>query len=148
MRHQLAHVQRDIRAAAVEYAIPLHTEPEPAWAHLPFVLPMADLYDELQQSDHGLTISALYQQGGATGPMEWHEVSAILPAVEPLPAADEPPWNNAAMGDHARRERAKVQAWFPDVFPAEYMFIDNIAPNHLRGMYYAAQNLSNVDREL
>ncbi|MGR3885407.1 MFS transporter [Pseudomonas sp. 1152_12] len=30
------------------------------------------------------------------------------------------------------------------VFPAEYMFIDNIAPSHLRGMYYAAQNLSNV----
>ncbi|MBT2339880.1 MULTISPECIES: MFS transporter [Pseudomonas] len=30
------------------------------------------------------------------------------------------------------------------VFPAEYMFIDNIAPNHLRGMYYGAQNLSNL----
>ena len=30
------------------------------------------------------------------------------------------------------------------VFPAEYMFIDAIAPNHLRGMYYAAQNLGNV----
>ena len=30
------------------------------------------------------------------------------------------------------------------VFPAEYMFIDNIAPNHLRGMYYAAQNLGNL----
>lgn len=34
------------------------------------------------------------------------------------------------------------------VFPAEYMFIDNIAPNHLRGMYYAAQNLSNVGAAL
>lgn len=30
------------------------------------------------------------------------------------------------------------------VFPAEYMFIDRIAPNHLRGMYYGAQNLSNL----
>lgn len=30
------------------------------------------------------------------------------------------------------------------VFPAEYMFIDRIAPVHLRGMYYAAQNLSNL----
>jgi MFS family permease len=30
------------------------------------------------------------------------------------------------------------------VFPAEYMFIDRIAPDHLRGMYYAAQNLSNL----
>ncbi|MCJ8207857.1 MFS transporter [Pseudomonas sp. RGM2987] len=30
------------------------------------------------------------------------------------------------------------------VIPAEYMLIDNIAPNHLRGMYYAAQNLSNL----
>ncbi|PBJ24841.1 Multidrug resistance protein MdtH [Pseudomonas ogarae] len=30
------------------------------------------------------------------------------------------------------------------VFPAEYMFIDNIAPDHLRGMYYAAQNLGNL----
>ncbi|KPA94017.1 MFS transporter [Pseudomonas asplenii] len=28
------------------------------------------------------------------------------------------------------------------VFPAEYMFIDRIAPAHLRGMYYGAQNLS------
>lgn len=34
------------------------------------------------------------------------------------------------------------------VFPAEYMFIDNIAPNHLRGMYYAAQNLGNVGAAL
>lgn len=34
------------------------------------------------------------------------------------------------------------------VFPAEYMFIDNIAPDHLRGMYYAAQNLSNVGAAL
>ncbi len=34
------------------------------------------------------------------------------------------------------------------VFPAEYMFIDTIAPNHLRGMYYAAQNLSNVGAAL
>ena len=34
------------------------------------------------------------------------------------------------------------------VFPAEYMFIDNIAPSHLRGMYYAAQNLSNVGAAL
>ncbi|MGC1332156.1 MFS transporter [Pseudomonas sp.] len=30
------------------------------------------------------------------------------------------------------------------VFPAEYMFIDRIAPMHLRVMYYAAQNLSNL----
>ncbi len=30
------------------------------------------------------------------------------------------------------------------VFPAEYMFIDRIAPAYLRGMYYAAQNLSNL----
>ncbi|SDB57589.1 Na+/melibiose symporter [Pseudomonas sp. NFACC23-1] len=30
------------------------------------------------------------------------------------------------------------------VFPTEYMFIDNIAPDHLRGMYYAAQNLGNL----
>ncbi|WP_277964192.1 MFS transporter [Pseudomonas sp. RIT-To-2] len=30
------------------------------------------------------------------------------------------------------------------VFPVEYMFIDRIAPAHLRGMYYAAQNLSNL----
>jgi MFS family permease len=29
-------------------------------------------------------------------------------------------------------------------FPAEYMFIDRIAPPHLRGMYYGAQNLSNL----
>lgn len=30
------------------------------------------------------------------------------------------------------------------VFPAEYMFIDRIAPTELRGMYYGAQNLSNL----
>lgn len=30
------------------------------------------------------------------------------------------------------------------VFPAEYMFIDLIAPEHLRGLYYGAQNLSNL----
>ncbi|KSW22153.1 MULTISPECIES: MFS transporter [unclassified Pseudomonas] len=30
------------------------------------------------------------------------------------------------------------------VFPAEYMFIDRIAPPQLRGMYYGAQNLSNL----
>lgn len=30
------------------------------------------------------------------------------------------------------------------VFPAEYLFIDTIAPNHLRGMYYGAQNLGNL----
>ncbi|WP_397453965.1 MFS transporter [Pseudomonas sp. NA-150] len=30
------------------------------------------------------------------------------------------------------------------VFPVEYMFIDRIAPEHLRGMYYGAQNLSNL----
>ncbi|MDB5981321.1 MAG: Multidrug resistance protein [Pseudomonas sp.] len=30
------------------------------------------------------------------------------------------------------------------VFPAEFMFIDRIAPDHLRGMYYGAQNLSNL----
>ena len=34
------------------------------------------------------------------------------------------------------------------VFPAEYMFIDIIAPEHLRGMYYAAQNLGNVGAAL
>ncbi|AZE67148.1 Major Facilitator Superfamily protein [Pseudomonas synxantha] len=34
------------------------------------------------------------------------------------------------------------------VFPAEYMFIDSIAPNHLRGMYYAAQNLGNIGAAL
>jgi MFS family permease len=30
------------------------------------------------------------------------------------------------------------------VFPAEYMFIDRIAPEHLRGMYYGALNLSSL----
>ncbi|WP_404936992.1 MFS transporter [Pseudomonas sp. JDS08PS003] len=30
------------------------------------------------------------------------------------------------------------------VFPAEYMFIDLIAPEPLRGLYYGAQNLSNL----
>ena len=34
------------------------------------------------------------------------------------------------------------------VFPVEYMFIDNIAPEPLRGMYYGAQNLSNVGAAL
>lgn len=34
------------------------------------------------------------------------------------------------------------------VFPAEYMFIDRIAPDHLRGMYYGAQNLSNFGAAL
>jgi MFS family permease len=34
------------------------------------------------------------------------------------------------------------------VFPAEYMFIDKIAPDHLRGMYYGAQNLSNLGAAL
>ncbi len=34
------------------------------------------------------------------------------------------------------------------VFPAEYMFIDLIAPDHLRGVYYGAQNLSNVGAAL
>ncbi|WP_277588405.1 MFS transporter [Pseudomonas chlororaphis] len=34
------------------------------------------------------------------------------------------------------------------VFPAEYMFIDNIAPSHLRGMYYGAQNLNNLGAAL
>jgi len=34
------------------------------------------------------------------------------------------------------------------VFPAEYMFIDTIAPDPLRGMYYAAQNLSNIGAAL
>ncbi|OAJ46067.1 MFS transporter [Pseudomonas marginalis] len=34
------------------------------------------------------------------------------------------------------------------VFPAEYMFIDIIAPDHLRGMYYGAQNLGNVGAAL
>jgi MFS family permease len=34
------------------------------------------------------------------------------------------------------------------VFPAEYMFIDKIAPSHLRGMYYGAQNLSNLGAAL
>ena len=30
------------------------------------------------------------------------------------------------------------------VIPAEFMFIDLIAPEHLRGIYYGAQNLSNL----
>jgi predicted MFS family arabinose efflux permease len=30
------------------------------------------------------------------------------------------------------------------VIPAEFMFIDLIAPEHLRGVYYGAQNLSNL----
>lgn len=34
------------------------------------------------------------------------------------------------------------------VFPAEYMFIDRIAPDRLRGMYYGAQNLSNLGAAL
>ncbi|MGB3127849.1 MAG: MFS transporter [Pseudomonas sp.] len=34
------------------------------------------------------------------------------------------------------------------VFPAEYMFIDRIAPEPLRGMYYGAQNLSNLGAAL
>lgn len=34
------------------------------------------------------------------------------------------------------------------VFPAEYMFIDIIAPEPLRGMYYGAQNLGNVGAAL
>ena len=34
------------------------------------------------------------------------------------------------------------------VFPAEYMFIDNIAPDNLRGMYYGAQNLSSLGAAL
>lgn len=34
------------------------------------------------------------------------------------------------------------------VFPAEYMFIDRIAPDNLRGMYYGAQNLSNLGAAL
>jgi len=34
------------------------------------------------------------------------------------------------------------------VFPAEYMFIDRIAPHHLRGMYYGAQNLANLGAAL
>ncbi|UVJ42875.1 MFS transporter [Pseudomonas sp. LS1212] len=34
------------------------------------------------------------------------------------------------------------------VIPAEYMFIDAIAPEHLRGMYYGAQNLSNLGAAL
>ena len=34
------------------------------------------------------------------------------------------------------------------VFPAEYMFIDRIAPDQLRGMYYGAQNLSNLGAAL
>ncbi|WP_084379227.1 MFS transporter [Pseudomonas mucidolens] len=34
------------------------------------------------------------------------------------------------------------------VFPAEYMFIDRIAPDSLRGMYYGAQNLSNLGAAL
>jgi MFS family permease len=34
------------------------------------------------------------------------------------------------------------------VFPAEYMFIDKIAPDHMRGMYYGAQNLSNLGAAL
>jgi len=34
------------------------------------------------------------------------------------------------------------------IFPAEYMFIDKIAPDNLRGMYYGAQNLSNLGAAL
>lgn len=34
------------------------------------------------------------------------------------------------------------------VFPAEYMFIDKIAPDNLRGMYYGAQNLSSLGAAL
>ncbi len=34
------------------------------------------------------------------------------------------------------------------VFPAEYMFIDRIAPDPLRGMYYGAQNLANLGAAL
>ncbi len=34
------------------------------------------------------------------------------------------------------------------VFPAEYMFIDYIAPAPLRGLYYGAQNLSNLGAAL
>jgi len=34
------------------------------------------------------------------------------------------------------------------VIPAEYMFIDLIAPEHLRGVYYGAQNLSNLGTAL
>lgn len=34
------------------------------------------------------------------------------------------------------------------VFPAEYMFIDKIAPDNLRAMYYGAQNLSSLGAAL
>ncbi|PQP04291.1 MULTISPECIES: MFS transporter [Pseudomonas] len=34
------------------------------------------------------------------------------------------------------------------VFPAEYMFIDKIAPDNLRGMYYGVQNLSSLGAAL
>jgi MFS family permease len=34
------------------------------------------------------------------------------------------------------------------VIPAEYMFIDLIAPEPLRGVYYGAQNLSNLGAAL
>jgi predicted MFS family arabinose efflux permease len=34
------------------------------------------------------------------------------------------------------------------VFPAEYVFIDKIAPDNLCGMYYGAQNLSNLGAAL
>ncbi|QXH57952.1 MFS transporter [Pseudomonas maumuensis] len=34
------------------------------------------------------------------------------------------------------------------VIPAEYMFIDLIAPEHLRGIYYGAQNLGNLGAAL
>lgn len=34
------------------------------------------------------------------------------------------------------------------VFPVEYMLIDRIAPDNLRGMYYGAQNLSNLGAAL
>lgn len=34
------------------------------------------------------------------------------------------------------------------VIPAEYMFIDLIAPEHLRGVYYGAQNLGNLGAAL
>jgi predicted MFS family arabinose efflux permease len=32
--------------------------------------------------------------------------------------------------------------------PAEYLFIDVIAPEHLRGSYYGAQNLANIGSAL
>ena len=78
LRHQLARLQLDIRPAATSFALPLAaatslTAASAAPEDLPFVLTTADLYNELQQANHGLEVSALYMK---TGPvMPWYEVS-------------------------------------------------------------------------